>query len=144
MEEKLSNKTCGECKHYIAMSRCILHSQFVHDDDYCGGYAPNPQPITNGDVIRQGNNRKLAEIFDDLYNGNKCKYCIHRAGSGVCKLNPTPYSEYDEGYLADEDCLNGFEAWLNAPACVKQNGNHDTQTDLCKAVNTENEGEGDE
>ena len=72
--------------------------------------------LTNGDVIRLGSNRKLAEVFDDLYNGNKCKYCIHHAGSGVCKLNPTPYSEYDEGYLDDEDCLNGFETWLNAPA----------------------------
>jgi hypothetical protein len=31
--------------------------------------------------------------------------------------------------------------WLNAPAdCVKQNGNHDTQADLCKADNTESEG----
>jgi hypothetical protein len=33
-----------------------------------------------------------------------------------------------------------FVARLNAPAdCVKQNCNHDTQTDLCKADNTESE-----
>jgi hypothetical protein len=39
-------------------------------------------------------------------------------------------------------CADGVEAWLNAPAdCVKQNGNHDTQADLCKADNTESEGE---
>jgi hypothetical protein len=35
-----------------------------------------------------------------------------------------------------------FVARLNAPAdCVKQDGNHDTQADLCTADNTESEGE---
>lgn len=114
----MKNKTCGECKYFKQNEEICLHDKKHYwskkEFDACTGF--EAKPVTNGDVIRQGNNRKLAEIFDDLYSGNKCKYCIHHAGSSVCKLNPTPYSEYDEGYLDDENCLNGFEAWLNAPA----------------------------
>lgn len=129
----MKTKTCGECKYRYAYrhdedcnGRCKLAPTYriPSDKPACSDFEPIPPP-TNGDVVRQGNNRKLAEIFDDLYNGNKCKYCIHYAGSGVCILNPTTFSEYDEGYLDDEDCLNGFEAWLNAPA----------------EINTEREGE---
>lgn len=55
----MSNKTCGECKQYIAMSRCILYGQFVRDDDCCDYYESKPQPITNGDVIRQGDSQEV-------------------------------------------------------------------------------------
>ena len=36
-------------------------------------------------------------------------------------------------------CWEGVRLWLNAPA-DKQNGNHDTQADLCKVYDTESEG----
>lgn len=117
MEEKFNKKNCGECR-YMGNAKETGLCEKRHICLY-----PEERPVctlfeqivvTNGDVIRQGENRKLAEIFDNLYNGNKCKYCIHRTRSGACELNPTPYS--DVGYIDAEDCLNGFEAWLNAPA----------------------------
>lgn len=114
----MSNKTCCQCRYMLHKDTFEVCTRIMANtamfNEACKHF--KPKVITNGDVIKQGNNRKLAEIFDDLYNGNKCKYCIHHAGSDVCKLNPTPRAEYDEGYLDDEDCLNGFEAWLNAPA----------------------------
>lgn len=61
----MKNKTCGECKHYIAMSRCILYRQFVDDDDCCDSYTPKPQPSTNGDVIRQMSNEELLRVFEE-------------------------------------------------------------------------------
>ncbi len=105
----MSNKTCGECRKFKNIR--------------CGNVEPNypaciafESKLTNGDVIRQGNNRKLAEIFDDLYSGNKCKYCVHHAGSSVCKLTDQ-HAEYDEGeFDEDEVCVDGIESWLNAPA----------------------------
>ena len=111
-------KTCGECRYYEhpagQCSKVIEYNNCHITDKACEYF--EPKVITNGDKIIAGGNRALAEIFDDIYNGNKCKYCIHHAGSSICKLNPTPYSEYDEGYLDDDACLDGFEAWLNAPA----------------------------
>lgn len=116
---EMKTKTCGDCKHFMD-GRCIYGDdpfEVEKDSPYCDDrfFKPAPKP-TNGDVVRQGNNRKLAEIFDDLYNGNKCKYCIHHAGSGVCKLT-NQHAEYDEGeFDEDEVCVDGFEAWLNTPA----------------------------
>lgn len=117
----MESKPCGECKWFTEEPGWCTYYNYCADksDNFseydCRAFESKPNP-TNGDKIRQGSNRELAEIFDDLYNGNKCKYCIHHVGSGACKLNPTPYSEYGEGYLDDEDCLNGFKAWLNSPA----------------------------
>lgn len=118
----MKNKTCVDCKHFEvdAVSATCENRLCICDDDTPACRRFELRAITNGDVIRRGNNRKLAEIFDDLYNGNKCKYCIHRGGRRDCKLNPTPYSEYDEGYLDDEDCLNGFEAWLDSLAEIEE------------------------
>lgn len=125
------NKTCGECKYFVTseyLDVCTVNCETMRTDSpaqLCD-YFTQKAPFTNGDKIRQGGNRVLAEIFDDIYNGNKCKYCIHHAGSSSCKLNPTPYSEYNEGYLDDEACLDGFEAWLNALA----------ESDVCVAKKT--------
>lgn len=129
----MSNKTCGECKHYIAMNRCIVHGQFVHDDDCCDYYASKPKVITNGDVIRQKSNEEWATIWSEqAFLFAWCYDCM-----GYCKDGNTPE--------AHAKCKKQMLNWLNAPAdCVKQNGNHDTQTDLCKADNTESEGEKDE
>ena len=116
-----TKKTCGECKHFevdVVAATCEK-KLWISDDNTPACKKFERKPITNGDVIRQGNNRKLAEIFGKLDNGNKCKYCIHRTRSGACELNPTPYS--DVGYVDAEDCLNGFEAWLNAPAEIEDN-----------------------
>lgn len=68
-------KICGGCKHYVAMSRCILYRQFVDDDDYCDSHTPKPQPkpqpITNGDkIIKRGNNG-LAAFACGLLNDKR-------------------------------------------------------------------------
>ena len=111
----MKSKTCGNCKHYIAeMFHCQKNDVMAEGFNTCEDF--EPEVITNGDKIRQGGNRALAEIFDDIYNGNKCKYCIHHAGSGVCSLTDQ-HAEYDEGeFDTDEICSDGIEAWLNAPA----------------------------
>ena len=114
-------KTCEECKFYIAMSRCTLYRQFVDDDDCCDNYTPKPLPLTNGDKIRQMNNEELARKF-----GYPCP--------------PIP-KKHCKG-INNEECTECWLNWLNAPAdSVKQNGDHYTQTDLCKVYKTESEGE---
>lgn len=136
-----NKKTCGECKYMsVDCLYCKKHLSTLASLDQVSPFCGEWEPKTNGDKIRQMSNEELAEIFDDLYNGNKCHYCINNI-SGNCKFEDK-HAEYDEGgWVEDEDCISGFEAWLNAPAdCVKQNGNDDTQTDLCTADNTESEG----
>ena len=111
----MKNKTCGGCKYfYDYENRCTPCVWCKPTDGACAEF--EPQTITNGDRIIAGGMRALAEIFDDLANNcNKCKYCIHQTKDYGCRFDD-PHDEYDEGYLDDDDCLNGFEAWLNAPA----------------------------
>lgn len=92
----MENKTCGECKHYIAMNRCVLLSKFVQDDDFCGGYLPKLQPLTNGDVIRQGGNKALIEY----YNTHECDICAY----------------YNTYMCNTAQCEEGKEAWLDQEA----------------------------
>lgn len=71
-----------------------------------------PSPRTNGDMLRQMCDEELLDALRNLR----------------------------ELFLWDK---YKALAWLSAPAeSVKQNGNDDTQTDLCKADNAESEGEG--
>lgn len=110
----MGDKTCGECRFYKPYNDAICpytHRKVMPPMTRACSRFEQP---TNGDKIRQGSNRALAEIFDDIDIGNRCKYCIHRTAYGACELNPTPYSSV--GYVDAEDCINGFESWLNAPA----------------------------
>jgi hypothetical protein len=126
----MSNKTCGDCIFYHPVYTdngiCTLTEEFEKTCDFvycCKSYHPK-NPLTNGDVIRQMSNEELAVFFEK----GMCHRCIYH---GEYSCNPS-------------FCKIGIKAWLNAPAdCVKQNGNDDTQADLCKADNTESEG-GDE
>jgi hypothetical protein len=109
----MNNKTCGECKHFDSVGQCKSVRVFnsIHDWTLACIKFEAKKP-TNGDVIRQGGNRELAEIFDDFYNGNKCKYCINYI-SGNCKFDDK-HAEYDEGgWVEDKDCIDGIESWLN-------------------------------
>ena len=73
--------------------------------------------ITNGDKIRQMSNVELADLLD-------CNCC----------------SEQKNDWCNHISCKQGKLAWLNAPAdCVKQTAENDTQTDLCKADDTQKE-----
>ncbi len=100
----------------------ILQGITYADDDACRKFEQKQSKvITNGDKIRQMSNVELAKIISDC--GDEC-------GGAMCK-----YCNSDN--CSGQSCIDGIEAWLNAPAddCVKQNGNHDTQTDLCEADN---------
>ena len=51
----------------------------------------------------------------------------------------------DKTFETYDEAVDATMEYLNAPAdCVKQNGNHDTQADLCKVDNTESEVSDDE
>lgn len=113
----MKTKTCGECKFFKQNEEICLHDEKHYwskkEFDACTGF--EAKPVTNGDVIRQGGNRALAEFIDKVCKC-PCEFCI--------------YAKYIEDYGFGEggfgckkpdekDCTDGFEAWLNAPAdCV--------------------------
>lgn len=118
----MENKTCGECRFFVeneGHGGCctFMCDAMCNDDRACANFA---RP-TNGDRIRQGGN---IELFIFWYR-NQCSVCAFDGKDNCPQVS----------------CADGLMEWLNAPAddCVKQNGNHDTQTDLCKADNTESE-----
>lgn len=119
----MENKTCGECRYLASVQKMGICEK--HGYPLCPSELPacskfEQKVVTNGDVIRKGGNAAIVEfVWSD-----PCLHCVY--SSGKCK---------------DKSCKDGQIAWLNAPAdCVKQNENHDTQPDLCKADNTESEG----
>lgn len=124
------NKTCGECKHYKPYNEKIC--LYVHrtcvppKTKACSSFAKS----TNGDVIRQGGNRSLAE-FQQL---NTCDNCIYNNDSRLHDYCDKP---------VDKTCTDGILAWLNAPAnCVAKNGESAKQADLCyKSAKESEEGE---
>jgi hypothetical protein len=88
----MKNKTCGECKHYLAeFYHCQKNDVMAEAFNTCEDF--EPKVITNGDKIRQMSNEELAELFD-----NSCK---------VCSMGITE---------CDVECVKGILAWLNAPA----------------------------
>ena len=108
MGKNVSNKTCGECKHYLVeMFHCQKNDVMAESYNTCEDF--EPKVITNGDVIRQMSNEELAELID-----NSCKACAKDVTE------------------CDTECVNGILAWLNAPAdCVAENGESAKQADLC-------------
>jgi hypothetical protein len=104
----MNNKTCGECKHYNdAMFHCEKFDCMAEAFNTCEDF--EQKVITNGDVILQGGMRAIAELGFEIM----CARCI--------------YSTYEEdvefgedGWICnrpkDKDCVDGIEAWLNAPA----------------------------
>lgn len=102
----MSNKTCGDCKHYFRTDRYEFCNEFggqtceyreVTPNSYCF----EPKLITNGDKIRQMSNAELARL-------DKCDCCIYFGG------------RFCEGVFCEKPggktCTDGREAWLNAPA----------------------------
>ena len=136
MSEKLSNKTCGECLYYDEPMCDYKAMKVPNTRIACKLFDPKRKPPTNGDRIRQMSNAELAKLI--VPKVMFCDGCPVR-----CEEKDIPQIK-DNPFGADviEDvCTKRVEAWLNAPTCVKQNGNHDTQANLCKADNTESEGE---
>ena len=59
----MKTKTCGECKYFSCSDEglCMDDEWTFCDSDACEKF--KPKVVTNGDVIRHGNNRKLAHLF---------------------------------------------------------------------------------
>ena len=95
----MSNKTCGECKHFSCSDegRCMDNEWTFCDSDACDKF--QPKVITNGDVIRQGENRDFAEYF--VYENGAM-------WSSTLIVDKT-FDTYDEAVDASMD-------YLNAPA----------------------------
>lgn len=129
----MENKTCGECKYHDKYS-CLQQKNIAYiSPTHLACICFCPKNPTNADRIRQMSNEELKK-FLILFSLQDCKYCA--------------YSQVDGRFVLcqktkNNNCVDGLMEWLNAPAddvCVKQNGNHNTQADLCKAYNTESEG----
>jgi hypothetical protein len=61
------NKTCGECKHYIAeMYHCSKYDVMAEAQNTCEDF--EPKVITNGDKIIQKGNNGLAAFACGLLN----------------------------------------------------------------------------
>jgi hypothetical protein len=127
----MSNKTCGECCGFSeSENRCTLlggRGKAYSDNEACRRFSekkPIPPP-TNGDWLRQLSNGAFAFMMTRL----------------ILDGCPVGKSKTLQGCKISNDCTTCLKKWLNDPACVKQNGNHDTQTDLCQTDNTESEKE---
>jgi hypothetical protein len=65
-----------------------------------------PKP-TNGDVIRQGGNRAIAKF---AYKTARTHIC------GTCAFSQLEEGRYKCTAEHGQSCIDGIEAWLNAPA----------------------------
>lgn len=93
-------KTCGVCKYfYDYENRCYPCVWCKPTDDACVEF--EPQPITNGDVIRHGGDDALIDFADGIRR-RMCHYCV--------------YSKDKSCVDKTGDCWEGIRAWLNAPA----------------------------
>jgi hypothetical protein len=108
----MKNKTCGECKYFSKYENkcCLLVGRGVTyaDSDGCMSFVQKlPKVITNGDVIRQGGNRAIAKF---AYKTARTQIC------GVCSFSTIEKGSYKCTAQEGQSCVDGIEAWLNAPA----------------------------
>jgi hypothetical protein len=100
MSENLSNKTCGECKHYIAeMYHCTKNDVMAEAHNTCEDCTA--KTITNGDKIRQMSNEDLAK-----------KFGIH----AMCDFCPAESADCGRGHGNIKYCRDAWLNWLNTPA----------------------------
>ena len=98
----MTNKTCGECKKCTnkkIIATCKHIGIVTGDIPACSKF--EPRVVTNGDVIRQGGNKRLITFSTEW----SCFHCAYH--NGIERKCERP-----EG----KDCFDGIEAWLNAPA----------------------------
>ena len=97
------SKTCKNCKYYLAdMFHCQKNDVMAEAHNTCEDF--EPKTITNGDKIRQGENRALAEFQQQC----SCDVCVY-FGKG------NPFRTFCDK-PDDKTCIDGIEAWLNTPA----------------------------
>ena len=98
----MENKTCGECRHF----RDADFKDMCFWKDQHREACPDFAPPTNGDKIRQGGDRAVADFVFAVQRSrcNFCAYFDHTQQEALCK-RPN-----------DKLCSDGLEEWLNAPA----------------------------
>lgn len=95
----MKNKTCEECLYYDD-PMCDYHAMKVPNTRIaCILFDPKDKPLTNGDMIRQGGNRELAEC------------CVYEVGN---MFESTLIA--DKTFETYEEAVDYLESWLNAPA----------------------------
>lgn len=100
MIENLSNKTCGECKHFYDYKNRRAPCVWSTPSD-CACYDFELKVITNGDKIRQMSNEDLAERFG-----------IH----AMCDFCLAETADCQHGQANIKYCKINWLNWLNAPA----------------------------
>lgn len=104
----MTNKTCENCWYYnAAMFHCEKHDVMAEAHNTCEDCTA--KTITNGDKIIAGGMRAIAE----LGSGNKCARCIYSTYEEDVGFGE---AGWDCSRPKDKDCVDGIEAWLNAPA----------------------------
>ena len=103
----MKTKTCGECKYRYSYrydedcdGRCKLSpmARIPSNKSSCSKFEPIPPP-TNGDLIRQGGNRELAEYF------------VYETGAMLASTLIV-----DKTFDTYEEAIEATEEYLNAPA----------------------------
>jgi ABC-type sulfate transport system substrate-binding protein len=112
MEENSNNKTCGECRYFEvdAVAATCEKRLCICDDDTPACKKFEQKPLTNGDIIQQGGNRAIAKF---AYKTARTHIC------GTCAFATIENGRYVCTAKDGQSCVDGIEAWLNAPAdCV--------------------------
>lgn len=109
-------KTCGECRFYHPVWKhegvCTATSDLRKTCDFTGrcavgGVYPKP-PLTNGDHIRRGGNRELAEC------------CVYDVGDMFASTLIA-----DKTFETYKDAVDAVESWLKAPVESEVNNGSD-------------------
>lgn len=96
----MKNKACGECRFYFEQAEFCRKNAWecIEEDKEC---CDDFEPPTNGDVIRQGGDKRLITFATEW----SCFHCVyHNEIKRKCERPK------------DKDCFDGMLAWLNAPA----------------------------
>jgi hypothetical protein len=104
----MSNKTCGVCKHCAnqkIIATCKHIGIVTGDIPACSKF--EQRVITNGDVIRQDGNKAIAKF---AYKTARTHIC------GVCAFSTIEQGRYVCTAKDGLSCVDGIEAYLNAPA----------------------------
>lgn len=99
--EKLKNRTCGECKHYLAkMFHCQKHDVMAEAHQTCEDFEPKKKQA-NGDKLA-GDRECMAAVIIAAH-GTICPFCIY-------------YKNKKCNAPKDKNCFHGVVAWLEQEA----------------------------
>lgn len=103
-QEYLDNKIPIETwQHVDQIAEKYFNKMLKYLDSLREATIADDKPATSGDKIRQRGNQALL----DYRSNHKCDICIYAA-----PIDSTPACTRPDG----KSCMDGMEAWLNAPA----------------------------